>query len=110
MKTKRTLDSKEWKVEARRTQKLLDNTTVDHLAQRPRAEQDARLWGAFSALPTLCRSLLRVLLADPAPSYAEVSAALDMPVGSIGPRRQRCLQRLRNVFEQPGIDDGSCEA
>lgn len=74
-----------------------------------RAEQDARLWGAFSTLPTLCRSLLRVLLADPAPSYAEVSAALDMPVGSIGPRRQRCLQRLRNVFEQPGADDGSCE-
>lgn len=68
------------------------------------AEQGARLWGAFSTLPTLCRSLLRVLLADPAPSYAEVSAALDMPVGSIGPRRQRCLERLRTVFEQPAGD------
>lgn len=70
-----------------------------------RAEQDARLWGAFSTLPTLCRSLLRVLMADPAPSYAEVSAALDMPMGSIGPRRARCLQRLRTVFEGPGVDE-----
>jgi RNA polymerase sigma factor (sigma-70 family) len=75
-----------------------------------RAEQDARLWGAFSSLPTLCRSLLRVLIADPAPSYAEVSAALDMPVGSIGPRRARCLQRLRGFFEEPTGDHGSCEA
>jgi len=73
------------------------------------AEQDARLWGAFSTLPMLCRSLLRVLMADPVPSYAEVSAALDMPVGSIGPRRARCLQRLRSVFEDPSIDTGSCE-
>jgi RNA polymerase sigma factor (sigma-70 family) len=75
-----------------------------------RAEQDARLWGAFSSLPTLCRSLLRVLIADPAPSYAEVSAALDMPVGSIGPRRARCLQRLRGFFEEPTGNHGSCEA
>lgn len=75
-----------------------------------RAEQDARLWGAFSSLPTLCRSLLRVLMADPAPSYAEVSAALDMPVGSIGPRRARCLQRLRGFFEDPTGDHGECEA
>lgn len=74
-----------------------------------RAEQDAELWGAFRSLPTLCRSLLRVLMADPAPSYAEVSAALDMPVGSIGPRRARCLQRLRTVFEDPASDAGRCE-
>lgn len=74
-----------------------------------RAEQDARLWGAFRSLPTLCRSLLRVLMADPAPSYAEVSAALDMPVGSIGPRRARCLQRLRGFFEDPASDHGRCE-
>jgi RNA polymerase sigma factor (sigma-70 family) len=75
-----------------------------------RAEQDALLWGAFATLPTLCRSLLRVLMADPAPSYAEVSAALDMPVGSIGPRRARCLQRLRTVFtDDPTADPGSCE-
>jgi DNA-directed RNA polymerase specialized sigma24 family protein len=34
-------------------------------------------------------------MADAAPSYQEVSAALGMPVGAIGPTRQRCLDRLR---------------
>jgi DNA-directed RNA polymerase specialized sigma24 family protein len=34
-------------------------------------------------------------MAEPPPRYAEVAAALDLPVGSIGPTRARCLQRLR---------------
>jgi DNA-directed RNA polymerase specialized sigma24 family protein len=58
------------------------------------------LFDAFRDLPALCRTLLRVLLSDPAPSYAEVSENLDMPVGSIGPRRARCLERLRVTVEQ----------
>jgi hypothetical protein len=41
---------------------------------------------------------LRVLMATPRPNYLEVSAALDMPVGSIGPTRQRCLRRLRELL------------
>jgi transposase len=36
-----------------------------------------------------------MLMDDPAPSYAEISAALRMPIGSIGPTRARALQRLR---------------
>ena len=43
-----------------------------------------------------CAALLRVLAADPAPSYEEVGAALEMPVGSIGPTRARCLGQLRS--------------
>jgi RNA polymerase sigma factor (sigma-70 family) len=58
-------------------------------------ERDAALWTVFDRIPDRCRRLLRVLMADPAPSYHEVSAALDMPIGSIGPTRQRCLERLR---------------
>lgn len=58
------------------------------------AERDATLWQAFETLPPACKALLRTLLADPAPSYAEVSAALGMPIGSIGPSRRRCLERL----------------
>lgn len=58
-------------------------------------ERQAALWRALRRLPMPCRSLLRLLLADPAPSYAEVSAALNMPIGSIGPTRARCLDRLR---------------
>jgi RNA polymerase sigma factor (sigma-70 family) len=65
-----------------------------------RKERAAALFDAFRDLPALCRTLLRVLLSDPAPSYAEVSENLDMPVGSIGPRRARCLERLRVTVEQ----------
>ncbi len=54
-----------------------------------------RLWRAFGTLPARCQKLLRVLIATPPPSYAEVAAALDMPVGSIGPTRARCLKQLR---------------
>ena len=62
-------------------------------------ERDRALWAAFERLGEKCRRLLRVLMADPAPSYEEVSAALDMPVGSIGPTRGRCLDRLRALLE-----------
>lgn len=64
-----------------------------------REERDASLWRAFRSLGAPCQTLLRVLMADPPPSYAEVSVALDMPVGSIGPRRARCLQHLRTTAE-----------
>jgi hypothetical protein len=37
------------------------------------------------------------LIADPPPTYAVVSAALDIPVGSIGPTRARCLGKLRRM-------------
>jgi len=57
-----------------------------------------RLWQALASLPPRCSQLLRVLMASPPPNYAEVAAALGMPVGSIGPTRARCLQRLRETL------------
>ena len=66
-------------------------------------ERDRALWVAFGGLSERCQSLLRLLVADPPPSYDEVSAALDMPIGSIGPTRQRCLERLRGLAEGEGV-------
>jgi RNA polymerase sigma factor (sigma-70 family) len=63
-----------------------------------RDERDAALWKAFSALRPRCRTLLRILMAEPPPSYVEVASALDMPVGSIGPTRRRCLELLRQIM------------
>ena len=60
-----------------------------------RTERAAALWTALGALSPECQRLLRVMLADPPPSYLEVSEALGMPVGSIGPTRGRCLNHLR---------------
>lgn len=70
-------------------------------------ERHAAFWEAFSSLPDQCQALLRLLLCDPPMTYAEVSEILGIPHGSIGPTRQRCIQRLRN---HPAIaritDDG----
>lgn len=59
------------------------------------SERAEQLWRAFRELPARCQQLLRLLMATPAPSYAEVAAAIDRPVGSIGPTRARCLRLLR---------------
>ncbi len=69
-------------------------------------ERDAALWAALHRLPPRCQALLRVLMADPAPSYDDVSVALDMPIGSIGPTRGRCLTKLREIAVAAGITGG----
>lgn len=60
-------------------------------------ERDTELWNAFSRISERCQALLRLLITDPPPSYEEIGALLDMPVGSIGPTRARCLQHLRRT-------------
>ena len=55
---------------------------------------------AFAELSAQHRELLPVLVQDPPPSYAEVSARLGIPIGSIGPTRARALQRIR---ENPAV-------
>ena len=65
-------------------------------------ERDVELWTSFAKLPERCQQLLRVLMACDRPVYAEVSAAFDMPIGSIGPTRMRCLERLRKLVAESG--------
>ncbi len=78
-------------------------------AEQARLDSDraARLWRAFGELPGRCRELLRILIASPPPGYAEVAAAMDMPVGSIGPTRARCLRRLRERLAGEVSDAGT---
>jgi RNA polymerase sigma factor (sigma-70 family) len=59
------------------------------------AERNAALRTALGELPLRCQQLLTMLMSDPPKSYAEISATLQIPVGSIGPQRARCLERLR---------------
>jgi RNA polymerase sigma factor (sigma-70 family) len=62
------------------------------------AERRAVLRTAFAELAERCRRLLTLLLlADPPASYVDISVELDMPVGSIGPTRARCLDGLRRT-------------
>lgn len=66
-------------------------------------ERDALLWQCFGRLPERCQRLLRVLMAVERPVYAEVSEALGMPVGAIGPTRMRCLRTLRTLTGDAGL-------
>ena len=59
------------------------------------AERNTALRSAFAELPPGCHELLSMLMSDPPCAYADISATLGIPVGSIGPTRARCLNRLR---------------
>jgi RNA polymerase sigma factor (sigma-70 family) len=61
------------------------------------------LWRHVAELSERCRRLLRVIAFDDRPDYAALSGQLRMPVGSIGPTRGRCLDKLRQLLDgDPG--------
>lgn len=70
------------------------------------AERQTALWRALQHVSDRCRQLLRILASDPAPSYDEVGAAMQMPIGSIGPTRARCLETLRRLMAADSQADG----
>lgn len=58
---------------------------------------------ALAALPERCRRLLGYLFyEDPVPDYAEIARREGLPIGSLGPTRARCLERMRRYFEERG--------
>ena len=59
------------------------------------AERHAALREAFSRLSPCCQRLLTLLIDEPSMPDTEISARLGIPVGSIGPARGRCLDKLR---------------
>jgi RNA polymerase sigma factor (sigma-70 family) len=65
-------------------------------------ERDSVLWSCFVKLSAQCQKLLRVLMAVDPQSYAEVSAGMGMPIGSIGPTRMRCIGVLRKLVGDSG--------
>lgn len=69
------------------------------------ADRDAELWEAFERLGRRCREILRVLVVEPetTPSYGVAAEALGIPVGSLGPTRARCLEKLRKLLDPAGI-------
>ena len=52
---------------------------------------------AMTQLPTRWQRLMELLMAEQ--PYAVIADRLDLPVGSIGPTRGRCLDRLRVLLE-----------
>jgi RNA polymerase sigma factor (sigma-70 family) len=70
------------------------------------AARHARLRQAVRLLPPRERALVMLLLEPDLPAYSEISARLGMPVGAIGPVRQRALRRLRAWLEDEVDLDG----
>jgi RNA polymerase sigma factor (sigma-70 family) len=58
-------------------------------------ERQRTLWQHISSLSARCQELLRIIAFADRPDYAAIAQSLGMPVGSIGPTRGRCLQKLR---------------
>ena len=65
-------------------------------------DEAALVRDCLSRLPERCQKLLRIVAAGPRPNYHDVASTLGMPVGSIGPTRGRCLDKLRQELVQAG--------
>lgn len=55
---------------------------------------------AFSRLPADAQQLVRLMCTDPPLDYQTISEMMGRPVGSLGPTRQRCLDKLRRLMEE----------
>jgi RNA polymerase sigma factor (sigma-70 family) len=64
------------------------------------AERDADVRWALEQLPPRCAEMLELLMGDEPLSYSELSERLNIPIGSIGPTRARCLRKLRAILAQ----------
>jgi len=89
-----------------------DNVATADSVEEPvlRAERLHALREALMELPESRRELLRLLVADPPLSYAQISAQLGIAVGSIGPLRGRAVEQLRNADAlRPYLRDAAAE-
>ena len=67
-----------------------------------RDERDRILWTSLQKLPGRCQELLRLVSLADRPDYRYISAAIGMPMGSIGSTRGRCLAKLRTILDEQG--------
>ncbi len=58
------------------------------------------LWDLVHQLDERCQRLLRVVAFDDRPDYAGLAGELGMPIGSIGPTRRRCLDKLKSALQK----------
>jgi RNA polymerase sigma factor (sigma-70 family) len=82
---------------------LFDTLTGDdgeHAAGMMLDESRRQVRAAFGRLDDNCRQILTVLvLADPPVPYDEASERLGRPIGSLGPSRRRCLEKMKSLLD-----------
>jgi RNA polymerase sigma factor (sigma-70 family) len=100
-----------WRVakQSTRQRPVEDETIARQLPDEPAAENqvvldddNSRLWGCLGRLSERCQKLLRIVAAEARPDYSVIATQLGMPVGSIGPTRGRCLDKLRHELTLAG--------
>ena len=74
----------------------LEGSVVDREVAR-------ELWSSVDRLSPRQQKLLIALFREELDSYDDVAARCAMPIGSIGPTRARCLQRLREDPRLSGV-------
>lgn len=68
-------------------------------------ERQHQVRTALRRLGGRCEELLTALfLQSGEPHYDTIATQLGMPVGSIGPTRARCFQKLRDILQEVGMD------
>ena len=92
------------KLEAR-TMAVADDVLEWELPTEASAESDAldgdrraRLWACVQQLSQRCQRLMRIVAFDDKPDYKGLAEEMQMPVGSIGPTRGRCLAKLKALL------------
>jgi RNA polymerase sigma factor (sigma-70 family) len=70
------------------------------------AERKRLLWQTVGRLPPRQAHLVHALFADARQSYHEITSALSMPAGAIGPIRGRALRRLARLIGETGTGPG----
>lgn len=69
-------------------------------------EENRMVVRAFAAIDEACRQLLRLLTVEPALSYEEVAELTGRPIGSLGPTRSRCLDKLKAAISRISGESG----
>lgn len=107
-----------WRLSRRERQTRTSHTALDTADERDiipddlplpddvllRIEEQSTVQTAVTGLAEPCRTLITLLFYQPdTPPYERIAAALNIPVGSVGPTRARCLQKLRHALMKIGF-------
>ncbi len=96
LRTKRRSEGTD-SLDERRDEPLVEEEVEDVLV---RIENRQHLAEALELIGERCRRLLLMLYGPEKTSYEEISRTLDLAMGSIGPTRGRCMDKLRRAFRK----------
>lgn len=87
---------------------LIETLASEEADAEAEGVRSAEAWAVREAIENVggkCTPLLTLLYLEEDLSYDDISARTGIPVGSIGPTRSRCLQKVRKILLDMGIID-----